>query len=526
MYDTLLVGIIAEQLNKELRGAKVEKVSQPEADEIILQLNTDFGRKKLLLSANPQGSRVHYTELVYENPAEAPVFCMLLRKHLQGGRIISVSHVEGERIIFIDVENTSDMGFSVSRRLVAETMGRHSNLILVDNASGKIMDSIKRVPVDISKVRQILPGQPYELPPMRESMLYGAVATEYADEAAVMAAVTEKGLCPAVYSDESGNPKDVHAVPLPKLEASMNTLHFDTVGQALDYFYAHKAETNRVLQKSNELLRTVKALIEKQQLKEQRLLEELKDSEESDIYRIKGELITANIHLIKPGAKTVTVTSFYDGSQVEIALDERYNAAKNAQIYFKKYSKLKSSAKEKREQLEECRCEIAYLTSQLGLIPNARSHEEIELIRTELVNEGHLHKKNIHERKYAKAFKPKPRRYTTTTGFEIAVGRNNVENDYLTFKVGGKTDYWFHTKDVPGSHVVLFTEGVEPDADTIYEVASIAAYFSQASDSENVPVDYVPLRYVKKPAGAKPGMVIFTNNRTVWMNPKAPNEDK
>ena len=517
MYDTLLAGFIAEELNKELRGAKIEKVSQPEQDEIVLQINAAGGRKKLLLSANPQGARVHYTARSYENPAQAPVFCMLLRKHLQGGRVISAGCVEGERIIYLDIESVGDMGFATSKRLIAETMGRHSNLILVDLAQGVIMDSIKRVPVDISAVRQILPGQPYVLPPSKPLQLYGALKEQYQSYGDALEAA--KSPIPAVYYDAVGKMCDVHVIPLNYAEKR----EFESIGDALDYFYENKPETNRILQKQNELAKTVKALIEKQETKRGKLLNEIELSKESDIYRIKGELINANIHLIKPGAKSVELISFYDGNPVTIELDESKNAAKNAQQYFKKYSKLKSSAREKQAQLAECESELEYLKSQLGLIPGAGSHEDLELIRQELISQGHLRAKNVKDRKYAKALKPRPRRYTLANGMEVLVGRNNVENDYITMRLATKTDYWFHTKDIPGSHVVLLAGGEEPDADTIYETAAIAAYFSQAGTSENVPVDYVPARYVKKPAGAKPGKVIFTNNKTVWINPKAPN---
>jgi len=534
MFDGLLAGIIALQLNNDLCGAKIEKIQQPESDEIIMQVNSNSGRKKLLLSINPQGARVHYTEAPYENPAEAPVFCMLLRKHIQGGRITSVSQIDTERIIFIDVESVNEMGYSVNKRLIAETMGKHSNLILVDIQSGKIIDSIKRISIDVNRYRQILPGQIYVLPPKQDKVSFwkggsqgivGAVSREYDSEEKLLMLkddILEGKLNPCVYCDDKGMPKDVHAVRLPQLEADLNSICFDTVGSALDYFYSKRMDTNRVMQKGADLVRNVNNLLDKQLLKKQRLLEELKASEESDIYRIKGELLNANIHLIKPGSKKIKLVSFYDGNEIEISLDERLSAAKNAQNYFKKYSKLKSGAKEKRVQLADCEKIIDYLNSVQGLIAGASTHEELELIRGELASEGFVRIRKAKDRKTVKASKPKPRRFKTERGYELVVGRSNIENDYITFKIGGKTDLWFHTKDIPGSHVVLFTNGDEPDAETIYEAASIAAYYSKGKDSENVPVDYVPLRYVKKPSGAKPGMVVFTNNRTVWINPKEP----
>ena len=535
MFDGLLAGIIARQLNSELTGAKIEKIQQPEPDEIIIQVNSSAGRKKLLLSVNPQGARVHYTTLPYENPAEPPAFCMLLRKHLQGGRIISISQVDTERIINIDMETVNEMGFSVYKRLIAETMGKHSNLILLDVQSGKIIDSIKRISIDVNRYRQILPGQIYILPPSQDKISFwdggnqgivGEVAREYDTGKKLeqlRSEIIEGKICPAVFLDESGAPKDVHAVLLPELAECMKVVQFDEIGQALDYYFSKKTETNRVMQKGADLIRTLNNLIDKQLLKKQRLSEELQAAEESDIYRIKGELLNANLHRVKAGDKCIRVISYYDGSEIEISLDERFSAAKNAQNYFKKYSKLKSSAKEKRSQLKECEAEISYLESVQGLAASVSTHEEIELLRNELILQGHLRGRKAVDRKNGKSAKPKPRRFTTAQGYEVAIGRSNTENDYITFKLGGKTDLWFHAKDIPGSHVLLFTGGCEPDADTIYEVAAIAAFYSKAKDSENVPVDYVPLRYVKKPAGAKPGMVVFTNNRTVWINPKEPN---
>ena len=541
-FDGVFAGIIARQLNRDLSGAKIEKVQQPEPDEIIMQVNSSAGRKKLLLCINPQGARVHYTSLPYENPSEAPNFCMLLRKHIQGGRITAVSQPETERILCFDIETVNELGYSVNKRLIAETMGKHSNIILVDTDSEKIIDSIKRISIDVNRYRQILPGFKYVLPPSQGKQdfwtvdessdiavqdiqgLSGALRAEISsakDAAAIKDRLLSGELFPAVYLKSDGSPADVHVAELKTLEDACTVMRFDTAGEALDYFYSHKQESNRVLQRSSELNRTLNNLIDKQLLKKQRLLDELKQADRADEFRIKGELITANIGQIKPGAKSAKVISYYDGSEVEIALDEKLSAAKNAQAYFKRYSKLKNSVREKLSQLKDCEEETAYLESVQGLIPGCSTHEELDLIRAELIAEGHLHGKKASERS-KKNNKPKPRRFRTSTGYELCVGRSSAENDYITFRLGSKTDLWFHTKDIPGSHLVLFTGGEEMDAETIYEAASIAAWFSKGKDSENVPVDYVPLRYVKKPAGAKPGMVIFTNNRTVWINPKEP----
>ena len=546
-YDGFLAGVIARQLAQDLQGAKIERVQQPEADMILLQLYAPLTgqRRKLLICTAPQGARVHYTKLSFENPQEAPNFCMLLRKHLQGGRILTVTQPATERILEFHLETINEMGYSVNKLLICELMGKHSNLILADEASGKIIDAIKRISIDVNRYRQILPGMLYVSPPAQEKQdLWTATADNITDIRQIQglsasAAEEFEGdlpalfqtrdeilsghLSPAVYLNGAGSPQDVHVFPMKKMAEVCTVLPFDEIGDALDYFYSHRKETNRVMQKSESFAKSVTALVDKLLLKKQRLLEDIQKAENADIYRLKGELLNANLHLAKTGDKRVTVTSYYDGQPVTIELDERFSPARNAQNYYKRYAKAKTGKKEKLIQLEECEKDIEYLSTVQDQIALCSTYEEMELIRDELIREGYLRGRQAKDRKRASAkAKPKPRRFTLPCGREIAVGRNNAENDYITFKVGGKTDYWLHTKDIHGSHVVLFMNGETPGEDEIYQAASVAAWYSKGKDSENVPVDYVPLRYVKKPSGAKPGMVIFTNNRTVWVNPKDP----
>lgn len=544
-FDGLMTGAIARQLAEELAGAKIEKVQQPETDEIIMQINCPkLGkRQKLLLCVSPQGARVHFTKQTYENPAEPPVFCMVLRKHLQGGRIVSVTQSETERIINFDIETVNEMGYSVNKRLTCEIMGKHSNLILLDTLSGKIIDSIKRVSIDVNRYRQILPGMVYVDPPSQNKKnfwdvteedcadlkeiqgLASSTIYEFEGRTAHMLQVREnilKGdIHPVVYSDERGVPKDFHVFPLTRLEDVCTKTEFEELGDALDFFYTGRKETNRIMQKSESFGKSVNNLLDKQLLKKQRLLEDIKKADNADLYRLKGELLNANLYMAKTGDKSVTVISYYDGSEVKIELDERFSPARNAQNYYKKYAKAKTGKKEKLIQLADCEQDIKYLESVRDQVSIAGSYEELELIRSELIREGYMRGRQVKDRKAAKA-KPKPRRVMLPCGLEAAVGRNNTENDYITFKIGQKTDYWFHTKDIHGSHVVLFTNGIQPGEEEIFQAAALAAWYSKGRDSENVPVDYVPLRYVKKPNGAKPGMVIFTNNRTVWTNPVDP----
>ena len=518
-FDGLLCKAVTEELITVLPGAKIEKVMQPEADMLILQLRTAEDRKRLLIDVSSSGSRLHFTELNYENPQQAPAFCMLLRKHIQGGRIIAVRQIGVERIVEIDIETVNEMGYSVNKTLICETMGKYSNIVLTDSQSGKIIDSIKRISIDVNRVRQILPGLVYVRPPvgnLENTMGLGPSAKEAFGQGAD---INER--IPRVYMD-GNKPKDVHVIDLKQYEGVYEIKRFDTLGDALDYFYTNRSASNRVTQKGENLTRTVGNLIDKLLLKKQRLLEEIRKSEDSDIYRIKGELINANFHLIKPGDKSVNVINYYDNQPITIALDEKLSAAKNAQAYFKKYNKLKGSRKEKLPLLENCEKDIEYLESVQSMIPSCKTYEELDLIREELAEQGYVRVRTAKERK--KKTKPQPRRYVLKSGLELLVGRNNTENDYITFKCGEKTDWWFHTKDIHGSHAVMICHGADPSPDDMYEAASIAAWFSKGRESENVPVDYCQLKRVKKPNGAKPGMVIFTDNGTVWINPKNPEE--
>ena len=295
---------------------------------------------------------------------------------------------------------------------------------------------------------------------------------------------------------------------------------FDSISACIGVFFDRRDSSNRAKQRARSSIKTVTSHLDKLKLKKQRLSEELLKAENSDRLRVFGELLNANLHTVSPGADSVTVLNYYDGCEVKIPLDPRYSAAKNAQLYFKRYGKSKTAVKEKQIQLEETEAEIAYLESALTYLENAQTTEEIDGIRNELAETGYVRRRKTGFRE--KKFKAAPMRYETSSGLEVLVGRNNRENDVLTLKTAAKNDIWFHTKDIPGSHVILRTGGGEPSPEDIYETASIAAYYSKGRSSENVPVDYVNVKNVKKPSGAKPGMVIFSGNRTVWVNPKLP----
>lgn len=547
-------GIVACAMAKELRDAlllgKVEKVYQPEPEELVLHIHTNKGNYKLYASAGSSHARMHFISETPANPPSPLGFCMLLRKHLQGGRIVAIEQKGAERIIEIHFETLNELGFSLNKKLIFEIMGKHSNIILVNAETEAIIDSIKRISIDINRMRQILPGKQYLYPPAQNKISFKTIEKEqmipfahdpkklldgiqgispaiaqmlsdqpdpYNTLLQIRSSLDTGEISPAVYLKEDGTPGDFHAVPLNSYETKQT---FDTLSEAVDYYFVHKQSSNRVRQKSSDLEKALKNHLDKLYLKKQRLGEDLLKAENSDKYRLYGELLTANLHLIKTGDPDVVLTNYYDGSEIKIPLDQRYSPAKNAQRYFKKYGKSKTALKEKKIQMDETDQDIAYLESVSSYIERAETVEEVDTLRAELADSGFLKKRKTVT--HVKKAKPKPLQYTTSDGFRVLVGKNNKENDHLTFKTAKNKDVWFHTKDIPGSHVIVFTEGRTLSETAIFEAAAIAAYHSKGRPSENVPVDYTLVSHVKKPAGAKPGMVIFTHNKTVYVTPQVP----
>ncbi len=553
-FDGIATLAIVKELEKELLLGKIEKVYQPEQDQLVFVVHTKQGNKKLFASANGSASRIHLIDELPQNPPAPFSFCMLLRKHLQGGRITSICQKDSERIVEISLETLNELGFTVNKKIVFEIMGRHSNISLVDMSTGKIVDSIKRISIDVSRVRQLLPGKEYQYPPSQDKIPFkeltpedvakikekgqtflsaiGGLSPVMADQLAASSnpfgvlqntilTINENMAKPRVYVDEKGAPKDYYPIALSNYEECYTVMEFGSFSSAIDYYFEHRDSTNRIKQKSSDLVHSVNAALDKALLKKQRLLEDIHKAENSEDLRLYGELLTANLHQVKHGAKSVDLINYYDGSTITIPLDERYSPSKNAQHYFKKYGKAKTSIKEKQVQLQLVEADIEYLESVLSFLDRVSQPEEIDTIRNELVETGFIKKRKTNFK--TKKFKANPNKILLDNGMELLIGKNNQENDVITTKLADKQDLWFHTKDIPGSHVLLKTYGKPLDdipEEIIYGAASIAAFHSKGKDSQNVPVDYVLAKYVKKPSGAKPGMVIFTNNRTVWVDPK------
>jgi predicted ribosome quality control (RQC) complex YloA/Tae2 family protein len=581
-FDGIVLAAVAAQLSELITGGRIEKIYQPERDELILYINARRERRRLFISSNGAGPRICLTGGGGPYPPAPPGFCMSLRKHIQGGRVSLVSQPGSERILELSVDTVTELGFSRNKKLIVEIMGKHSNIILVDSQSGRIIDSIRRLSPEMNRYRQTLPGCPYIAPPSHGKIPWDGVSlrdiremtapgrgggdeASYGDEAGRLAAclvagiqgispraagelagralvangdpddpagalfaelsslssrIASGGFSPRVYIDEEGCPADFHAFPMSLFEGGFSAVSFSGMSEAVDYYYSNKASSSRLRQKSAELTKAARSGLDKLLLKKQRVSEELAKAEDGGVYKLSGELLTAFSHTVAPGRSSVTLTNYYDGKPVTIALDPRLTPQRNALRYYKLYSKAKTAVVEKAAQLALIDRDAAYLESVLAFIENASAPEDIDSLRLELAESGYLKRRKAPSGKKTAA--PGFLSYGLSEGFQALAGRSNKENDLITFKRASAGDLWFHTKDIPGAHVVLITGGRRPPENVIFEAAAIAAWHSGARASENVPVDYCLVKHVKKPPGAKPGMVIFTNNRTLYVNPLAP----
>ena len=567
--DAICLQAGVEELRPQLLNLRIDKVQQPARDQVILLLR---GNKRLLLNAGANAPRIQLTETARDNPAEPPMFCMLLRKHLVGARVAGITQPLLERLVRLELDITDDFGQPGKRTLVLEAMGRRSNLILLDG-EGRIIDCMRRVDADMSAQRQVLPGLYYEPPasvgrlPVTEESEEGfrqklaaanperqldaflldsyfgisplmarelAFRTAGASDARLLElnetgrtnfwreiyqfsdAIKENKFTPIMLKKE-GSPEEFACFPILQYGGLLEPERFDSFSALLDSFYEQRERQERVRQRGADLIRTATTARDRLQRKLAMQEKDYAATQDRDRLRICGDLITSNLYRMERGQSKLVCENFYDENCAEttIQLDPLLTPQQNAAKYYKRYTKAKTAEKYLREQMEFARRDAEYLESVLEEISHAETEQDFIDIRNELRDAGFLRKQGKKEIKRA----AKPRGFRTTSGFRVLVGRNNRQNDQLTCKEADHRDLWFHTQKIHGSHVILCTEGREVDDDTIVEVAKLAAYYSQARESGNVPVDYTMVKNVKKPAGARPGMVIYKTCRTVNVTP-------
>ena len=529
---------MTEELRRELLGGRIQKINQPFEQELVLQVRSNRKSHKLLLSAHSVFGRVQLTETTFENPAVPNTFIMVMRKYLQGAVIEAIQQVENDRILEVSVSNKNEIGDSVAVTLVIEIMGKHSNIILLDKASGKIIEAIKHVGFSQNSYRTILPGSTYVAPPQTGSLnpftvgdekLFEILHTEDLEPKRLqqifqgLGRDTATELSGRLTADKLKTFRAFFASPTqPSLtEKSFSALLFSdsktqmsTLSELLDTFYKDKAERDRVNQQASELIRRVENELEKNRKKLVKQEEELLATENAEEFRQKGELLTTFLHQVPNDQNQVELDNYYTGEKISISLDKAITPNQNAQRYFKRYQKLKEAVKHLTSLIEETRTTILYLESVETALAQA-SLTEIAEIREELIQTGFIRRRQ--REKIQK--RQKPEKYLATDGQTIIlVGRNNLQNDELTFKIAKKDELWFHAKDIPGSHVVI-TGNLQPSDEVKTDAAELAAYFSKARLSNLVQVDMIETRKLNKPTGGKPGFVTYTGQKTLRVTP-------
>ncbi len=575
--DGMMLRHIVNEIKEQAIGSRVSQIHQPNREEIIINLRSLNGNKKLLLSTRANSPRVHFTDYNVENPASPPMLCMLMRKRLGSGKLIDIRQNGLDRIVTFEFECVNELGDKVNINVIVEIMGKYSNVILTDD-EGVIIDALKRVDMTMSSQRLVLPNIKYEAPAPQDKLnilLCGAEEVvekiintpgEKPLNKAVLGAV--EGISPIicreieyrVLGDKTASNKTLDAEDKNRLKSEIENLSdllltysgkanmlyhkgdkkpfetafldirqygslcecktFDSFCELMDKFYIERDSIDRMRVKSADLSKTLSNLINRTSNKINIQKRELENCVDREPLRIKGDLLQANLYRIERGAESVTVENFYNNNEpMEILLNPALSPAQNAQKFYKDYNKAKNAEQFLTEQIKKGGEELLYLESLKDALSRASSEKELAQIRLECMEQGYI-KRNKSVRKKPAALAPIE--YTTSDGFKVLVGRNNKQNDTLTMKIASKRDYWFHTKDIPGSHTIVLTDGKEITETAVIEAAQIAAFHSKAKDSTNVPVDYTLVKNVSKPNGAKPGMVIFVNNRTVYVDPGLP----
>ena len=553
-FDGFFTHAIVHELNSTLKTGRVARISQPYPAELIITIRAQRHNYALLLSANPTYPRVQITEVPFTNPAVPTNFTMTMRKYLDGAILEEIDQVGNDRIIRLTFNTRDELGDSQRLVLVSEIMARHSNISLVNEKTGKIIDTIKHVGSDQNRVRLLLPGATFVMPPKQDkanpylpNQLYSDLVRQYPDpqELAKQLQARYEGLgrdtardladrliasdhLPTTYQqfihrfDQpepviiDGRKKDFMAFP-PLNAAADGLQYFATLSALLDNYYQQKAQQDRSKELAGQVIKVIKNELKKDRRKVKKLNKELDDAKKADQYRTRGEILTTYLGKLKPGMDSITLPNFYDDNKpLKISLSPELSPSRNAQKYFTKYDKLKASVAHVNEQLKLANAEIDYFENIQNQIELA-SPADIQEIRLELQEEGYIKRKHK-GKKQRKVRASKPEQFHTSDGTTVLVGKNNLQNDRLSFKTANKNEIWLHVKDIPGSHVVI--RDTNPSDETILEAAQLAAYFSKGRDSDNVPVDYLPVKRLRKPNGAKPGFVTFTGQKTLRVTPK------
>ena len=565
--DAICLTAVAAELRRAVIGGKVDKIYQPTRDEVVLHMRTGQGNVRMLLSANPQHPRAHLTETPRENPDTPPMFCMLLRKYFLGGRILAITQPSMERLLEFRFETLSELGDRVERRLVLECIGRKANLIMLDG-EGRITDCLRRVEGDLSARRPLMPGMFYQAPaptgkldptamtledlrrlvleqapegegqdkwlldtfsglsPLvaRELEFQGAGSREGLSDRLerLLKAVKEECFQPIVLAKDE-KPFDFTFMPVLQYGPSVELRRYDGFSQMLDDYYAQKEAQERVKQRGQDFIRSVTQARSRTAKKIANQEQDLRNAADRERMRQFGDIITSNFHRMERGQTALRAQNYYDpeGGEVDIPLDPLLTPQQNAAKYYKDYKKAQKAEEMLSIQLEKNRRELDYLDSVLQMISLSEGDRDLQEIRQELMDNGYLkqHRRKMTAKGKQKIIRSKPMEFRSSAGLTILVGKNNSQNDRLTLKEADKRDIWLHTQKIHGSHVILKTDGVEPDERSLNEAAMLAAWFSQGRESGQVPVDYTPVRYVKKPAGAKPGFVIYNTYHTLYVTP-------
>ena len=568
-FDGIVTTCMAEELTNNIVGGRVDKIFQPFRDEIVINIRAFSKNRMLLVSASSSTPRINFTTAKRENPSSAPLFCMILRKHLQGSKILSVECQDFERIITISFESMSELGDIATKKLIIEIMGRYSNIILT-NENDVIIDSIKHVDNSTSRLREIMPARPYILPPPQDKLnpmeidfdkLFNFDGRDMELNIQKYLLDKIKGFSPLICTEicfkadvpknkklSELSPSDIDAITLeierviikirnkefsPCITLLNGTRHdfycfditcretgerFDSISECIDNFYIDNIQSQTQKYNKADLIKVIQNNIDRCNKKISIHTDAIREAGNADTYRLYGELLTANIYQVPKNASSVKLINYYTNEPVEIPLNSAISVQKNMQKYYKKYNKAKTTLEYANKQLKIAIDDLNYFENLMQLLDLSNSIAEINEIREELISQNYIKQKR--KKKGAKIpLSTKPLHFVSSDGFDIFVGKNNRQNDKLTLKTSRASDIWLHTKDIPGSHVIIKQNGKDIPQSTIIEAAIVAAYHSKAAISANVPVDYTEIRNVKKPTGAKPGMVIFENNRTIFVTP-------